>query len=124
MKKFYVLFIMVALMSSCSTATKQITADMISGVTSTAIIEVGTCESTDLIKSEVKAQMDDWFKLNQEKANKGIVGDICKLAVGEVLPKLLGMGATTLKPEWKCKLTSADNVLKLVADKACGLITK
>jgi hypothetical protein len=110
--------------SNGSTPVKTITADLVTGALSTAFVTSLTCEATDVVKADTKVMVDKWFKLDQQRAEKGIVQDLCKTAISEIVPSIIGsVAGSTVPATWKCKLTTLDNAAALLSDLACKNIT-
>lgn len=122
MKKFLVLSVLVvmALVSvSCSNATKAVTADIVSGALSTATVTALDCAGVDAVKTDVTAAVNKVFNVvsTATPTDKGIVQNLCKTVVAEVVPTLIG---TTIPTAWSCKLNKLDNAAVVLADLACA----
>jgi hypothetical protein len=114
----FVIFIVMLSLAACSTETKIVAADALVAVAVPAFEIVGSCTETTLIKADVQAKVYEWFKINNPQQT-GLLKDLCKTAIAEIAPKLIGTG---FKAEWKCSLTNIDNAATLIADMACANI--
>lgn len=120
MKTIFALVLIALFAVSCSEATKVVTADLVAGALTTATVVALDCTSQDVVKTDISAAVDKWFKI-QATQQAGVVQDLCKAAIAEVIPTLIG---TTIPATWNCKQTKLDNIAVILADKACANITK
>lgn len=119
MKKFPLVLVLLAVMSCDTNTAKQLTADTIATGLSTAIIELGTCEATDLIRIDVKDHVNSWFAIKAQ-GQQGIGGALCATAIKEIVPSLFGAAADIFKPEYRCKMTSLKNVASTLSTAICA----
>jgi hypothetical protein len=104
---------------SCTNQTKQVTADMVSGALSSSVITALSCENGDLVRKDIGNQVQTWFGLPQ---NKGIAGEVCKLAVNAVIPMIFTGTTLMVKPEWKCTGKASSDLVTKLASMACSTI--
>ena len=110
--------------SNGNTPVKTLNADLVTTALSTAFVTALTCEASNVVKSDTKVMVDKWFKLDQQRAEKGIVQDLCKTAIAEIVPNILGsVASSTIPAPWKCKLTTLDNAANILSELACKNIT-
>jgi len=103
---------------------KIYTAGMIANAMSSATITTLSCANADLVKSDIKAKVDAWFGLPQNKdIQKGILGSVCSATVSAILPMVFGsLTAITIKPEWGCTGKNVSDVTTKIASLACSFI--
>jgi hypothetical protein len=97
---------------------KVITADIVEASLSSAVISTFDCVAIEVVKADVKTNVDKWFQLDQQR-QKGIVQDLCKTAIAEIVPSLIG---TALPATWQCKNTKVDTAAAILANLACSTI--
>lgn len=106
--------------SGCTGDTaKVITADLLSTTLSTSIITALDCQEAEVVKEDVKSEINKWFGLKQDK---GIIQNLCKTAISEVVPMLFGATMNVIKPSWKCTITKIDNAAQMLSELACNNI--
>lgn len=120
MKTVFALLLVALFAFSCSESTKVVTADLVAGSLSTVTITALDCEAKDVVKADITTAVHKWFKI-QEETQQGILKDLCKASIAEVVPTLIG---ATIPPTWNCKQTKLDNAAEYLAEKACADITK
>lgn len=98
---------------------KVVTADMVGGALSSSVVTVLTCENSELVKKDIGNMVNGWFSLPQ---NKGILGEVCKLAVNAVIPMIFTGTTLLVKPEWKCTGKATSDLTSKLAGMACGMI--
>lgn len=123
MKKFFALALIALVAVACSNATKTVTADLVSSALSTATVTALDCTGTDAVKADVTTAVNKVFNIQSTETatEKGIVKDLCKTVVAEVVPTLIG---TAVPATWNCKLAKLDNAATVLAESACANITK
>lgn len=121
MKKFFALALIALVAVACSNATKMVTADLVSSALSTATVTALDCTGTDAVKADVTTAVNKVFNIQSTETEKGIVKDLCKTVVAEVVPTLIG---TAVPATWNCKLAKLDNAATVLAESACANITK
>lgn len=110
-------FVLISLFAvSCSDSTKKVTADLVSGALSSATVTALDCQSPDVVKADVTTAVNNWFKILEEQ-QKGVVQDLCKAAISEVVPTLIG---AAIPATWNCKITKLDNAATVLAEIACA----
>ncbi len=121
--KFLAIFFLICTMLfsvSCSKESKQVTADMISGSLSSATLAaLSPCSNPDLVRKDIGNAVNGWFSLPQ---NKGLVGEVCKLAVSATIPMIFSGASMMVKPEWGCTGKASGDVLAKIASMACSAI--
>jgi hypothetical protein len=116
--RLFILTVILVLFSSCSKQARSDTSAVITNALSGAIVTALTCSNSDVVKADVKSVVDGWFNLKSSE-EKGIVQDLCKMVIAEVVPGLIG---SQIPESWGCKLTTLDNASTLLANIACSSI--
>ncbi len=105
---------------SCTEKNKQVTADMVSGSLSSAVIaSLSPCSNPDLVRKDIGNAVNGWFNLPQ---NKGIVGEVCKMAVNATIPLIFTGTTMMVKPEWGCTGKTSSDLISKLAGMACSAI--
>ena len=107
--------------SEGTTPAKTITADLLAGGLTTATITSLDCEAKDVVGTDIKTAVYKWFQMDSQRSEKGIVQDLCKTAISEIVPSLIG---TAIPATWNCKQTKLDNAAETLANLACSNINK
>jgi hypothetical protein len=99
---------------------KVVTANMVSGVLSGAVLTIlSPCANPELLKKDISSKVDGWFGLPQ---NKGVVGEVCKVAVSAVIPMIFTGASMTVPTAWGCTGKLPANFLSTIASVACSAI--
>ncbi len=118
MKSLPLLLLLGLVFISCSKeSVKDSTADMVTNGLTAAIATSLNCADVGAVKTDVDAKVKEWFKQNAEK---GLVQEICKSTVAELIPSLIG---TAVPPTWKCSLSTLENAAEILSEMACKNIT-
>jgi hypothetical protein len=115
-KKVFALCLLSLLFFGCSKDTaKTITADVVAPALSSTIISTLSCAATQVVTDDVKAVVNKWFSV-QSETQKGVVQNLCKAAIADIVPTLIG---ATVPTTWQCKLTALENAVTIIGDAAC-----
>lgn len=111
-------------LTSCSKSNpKVITSDILSEVTSDAIILTASCQNTSVVRADVKAAIDKWFSGQQlskgDNQQVGIVAQLCITSIQQVVPALVN---SVTRPEWGCTDALIKGFTTVVATLACSAI--
>lgn len=117
--KLLIVISMLFFASCTGESAKVITADLLSNTLSTSIIKALDCQEEEVVKEDVKTEINKWFGLKQDK---GIVQNLCKTAIAEVVPMLLGATMNVVRPTWKCTVVKIDNAAQMLSELACNNI--
>ena len=128
--KYLLTIALVLSLVNCTQQTKQTAAETMAATVAPAISTALSCSHPDIVKADVLAQLDTWFKVNPQSTeapnaaavDKGVVGSICTAAVGAILPMLIDFASSKIKPTWGCTGTLVGQGATQLAQTACGLI--
>lgn len=99
---------------------KVVTADMVSGALSGAVLTIlSPCGKPELVKKDIGNKVNGWFGLPQ---NKGVLGEVCKVAVSAVIPMIFAGASMTVPTSWECTGKLPANFLSTIASVACSAI--
>lgn len=99
---------------------KVVTANMVSGALSGAVLTMlSPCGKPEIVKSDISNKVNGWFGLPQ---NKGVLGEVCKVAVSAVIPMIFTGASMTVPTSWECTGKLPSNFLSTIASVACSAI--
>jgi hypothetical protein len=129
MKHLIMILVLMLAFSSCTktntpTPIQTVTAELVGTGLATSFIKLGNCKGVTIINSDFMGYAKNWFGIEANKMKQaGIGADICKIAVSEIIPLVVGTGsAIVVKPEYQCDFSGVTDIAVALSAAACASI--